>query len=83
MKKFQIIFLYSWFFLVLLNSFLNAQPANDLCSNASVINFGAGNFGTGVFTSSTFDLTNATRDIGENFHSTLVSAGNDKKICMV
>ena len=79
MKKFQIIFSYSWFFLVLLNSFLNAQPANDLCSNASVINFGAGNFGTGVFTSSTFDLTNATRDIGENFHSTLVSAGNDKK----
>lgn len=79
MKKFQIISLYSWFFLFLLFHSLNAQPANDLCSNASTVNFGVGNFGTGVYTSNTYDLTNATKDIGENFHSTLVSAGNDKK----
>lgn len=56
-----------------------AQPANDNCNNATTVSIGAGNFGIGVYASSQSDLTGATIQFGEPFHSIQVSAGTDKK----
>ena len=55
------------------------KPANDSCSKASIIAFGSDNFQTGVFYSDSFSIDSATTQIGEFFHSSLVSSGNDKK----
>ena len=70
--------LYILFFLLLyFQSF--AQPANDDCSNATPIVISNGNFDLGTFTSTTVDITDATKQIGETFHNVQISAGNDKK----
>jgi hypothetical protein len=69
------------FFTVLVTavaSFAQA-PLNDDCSDASEITFGAGNFGTGLFSSDTFNITNAGTQTGELFHASMTSAGNDDK----
>lgn len=54
-------------------------PSNDDCSNAVGIPFGTSNFGTGLFISDTFNLSNATIQGGELFHASMVSSGNDDK----
>lgn len=53
-----------------------AQPANDNCANAELLNVG---YNTGIFTTTTIDITAATIQLGEPFHSAQISAGNDKK----
>lgn len=55
------------------------KPANDSCSNASFIPFGSDGFQTGLFQSDSFSMDSATKQVGEFFHSSLVSSGNDKK----
>lgn len=58
----------------------NAQvPANDNCTNAINIPISSGGFGLGVFTSTTIRLGDCTKQFGEVFHNSMVSAGNDKK----
>ncbi len=54
-------------------------PANDDCSNAAVIMFGADNYQVGKFTSANSNIAGATKTVGEYFHSTQVAAGTDKK----
>jgi len=54
-------------------------PANDLCANASSVSIGSSGFGLGIFVGDTVNLTNATVQVGEVFHNTLLAAGNDKK----
>jgi PKD repeat protein len=58
---------------------IQAQPVNDHCSNAAEIIIPAGGFGIGAFYSDTIDLTSATLQMGEVWHSVQISAGNDKK----
>lgn len=53
--------------------------AQDNCATAVSIPLGAGNFGTGVFTSAQLSLNGATLQTGEFLHNTQVSAGTDKK----
>ncbi len=67
------------FVFLLIGNQVIAQPLNDSCSNADVVVLGVDNFGIGVYSSNTFDMTLATKDLTETFYSTLVSAGNDKK----
>jgi hypothetical protein len=56
-----------------------AQPVNDDCDDALEIAISDNGFDLGTFTSTTIDITDATKQIGEVFHNTQISAGNDKK----
>ncbi|MCB9234172.1 MAG: discoidin domain-containing protein [Bacteroidia bacterium] len=56
-----------------------AQSPNDNCVNAIAVPFGANDFGLGVYTTPSSDLTGATIQFGEPFHSIQVSGGTDKK----
>jgi gliding motility-associated-like protein len=56
-----------------------SQPANDNCTNASVVNISNSGFGLGIFTSSTFDLTSATVQPGETFAPAILVAGQNQK----
>ncbi|MBX3102452.1 MAG: hypothetical protein KF690_08095, partial [Bacteroidetes bacterium] len=56
-----------------------AQPANDNCTNATAIPLGGSNYGLGVFTTPTTNLTGATRQLGEYFDPVQITSGNDKK----
>lgn len=68
------------FSLLLYTSVLAAQaPANDDCRNAEIIVIPGGGYGTGTFTSTQIDLSNATVQAGENFAPALSAAGLDKK----
>lgn len=60
-------------------SLFSQAPTNDNCNSPSLINISDGGFGLGDFNSDEIDLTNATIQIGEYFHSSQVSAGIDKK----
>jgi len=51
-------------------------PANDTCSNALEIRLG---YGTGSYFSDSLAIDSAGVQVGEFFHSSLVSSGNDKK----
>lgn len=54
-------------------------PINDDCVNAQIIPVNNNGYGLGLLVSSESDLTNATVQFGEPFHSTQISGGNDKK----
>ncbi len=56
-----------------------AQPANDNCANASVITISNAGFGTGIFNSTNFDITNATVQPGEAFAPAILAAGQTQK----
>ena len=56
-----------------------AQPANDNCSNASLVNISSSGFGLGSFTSTQFNLTAATLQTGEAYASSAITAGINKK----
>ncbi len=56
-----------------------AQPRNDSCQKPELIKFSSGGYGTGVFTTDTFNITSAGKASSEYFHPDLVSVGNDKK----
>lgn len=59
---------------------LHAQaPPNDVCTNASEIVISEDGFGLGEFTSSTSDLTEATREIGEKCSEKITDFGNCQK----
>ena len=53
--------------LLLTSAILFAQPANDNCSNAAIINIPNSGFGMGKFNSSTNNITQATLQTGESF----------------
>jgi hypothetical protein len=54
-------------------------PANDTCSNAAIFTIPQSGFAIGTYDTDSFDLTNATVQVGEYFHTSLVTSGNDKK----
>lgn len=56
-----------------------SQPLNDSCARPQLIPISKGGFGTGVFTTDTFNINKATSEGAEYFHPDLVSVGNDKK----
>src|SRR5690349_7965489 len=56
-----------------------AQPANDNCANATVINIPGGGFGLGTFTSSKDNMGAATIQPGETFAPAIFAAGLDRK----
>jgi len=56
-----------------------AQPRNDSCTKPELISFTLGGYGTGVFTTDTFNIASASKGGSEYFHPDLVSVGNDKK----
>ncbi len=65
---------------LLFSSFFSlAQPANDNCSNATLIPIGQTGYQVGKFTSSETDVTNATVENDENFYSTILTAGQTEK----
>ncbi len=55
------------------------RPDNDSCNNAKLITFGSDNFGIGVYESDSTAIDSADIQVGEWFHSSQVSSGNDKK----
>ena len=61
------------------NKIIAQAPANDDCANAINIPIPNGNFGLGVFTSASTNLTNATVQTGESFAPAIFVAGLDKK----
>src|ERR1044071_3488856 len=71
------------FLTILLFCFFSAaalsQPANDNCTNASVITIPNSGFALGTFTSTTFDLTSATIQTGETFAPAILVAGLNQK----
>lgn len=58
---------------------LGQAPVNDHCSSAALIQLGAGNYATGLFSSDTFNIRNATTQSGEQFHASMVTSGNTDK----
>ena len=56
-----------------------SQPANDDCTNASVVTVSNSGFGLGTFTAATFDLTSATVQTGETFAPAILVAGQIQK----
>jgi len=54
-------------------------PVNDSCHNAIEVAIGNNNFGLGTFQSDPILIDSADIQVGEHFHSSLVSSGNDKK----
>ena len=64
---------------LLVSTSLIAQPANNDCSNASVINIPNAGFGLGKFNSSTDNITQATLQTGETFAPAILVAGLNKK----
>ena len=67
--------------LLLVATTVLAQPVNDDCSNASIINIPNNGFGKGVFTSTTNDISQATVQTGETFAPAILVAGqNDKSM---
>ena len=65
--------------LTIISTAVYAQPKNDSCVRSLAIPISKGSFGTGVFTTDTFNITSATIEGSEYFHPDLVSVGNDKK----
>lgn len=67
-------------FLVFASVSASAQaPANDSCHNAEVLYVGTNGYGFGTFLTDSVALDSATIQVGEYFHSSLVTSGNDKK----
>ena len=67
-------------FLFSANLFSYAQVAvNDSCHNSKEIIIGSSSYGIGVYTTDSVSMDSATIQLGEYFHSSLVTAGNDKK----
>lgn len=64
---------------LLISTILCAQPANDNCATASVINIPNGGFGLGKFNSSTDNITQATLQTGETFAPAILVGGLNKK----
>ncbi|MCC6721776.1 MAG: gliding motility-associated C-terminal domain-containing protein [Bacteroidia bacterium] len=58
---------------------LKAQPKNDSCSKLQLIPISLSGYAIGVFTTDTFNITSATIESSEFFHTDLVSVGNNKK----
>ncbi len=54
-------------------------PANDDCSSAELLTIGNNGFAISTITSSSVDVTNATIQNGENFHSIQKNSGNNVK----
>ena len=54
-------------------------PPNDSCQSVIDISLGTGGFSIGTFQSDSINIDSATIQVGEYFHSSLVSSGNDKK----
>jgi len=68
------------FFLFWSLRFTFAQaPSNDSCNKAYIINIPNGGFYKGTVLTDSVDLTNATIEGGENFHSSMVTTGLDRK----
>lgn len=54
-------------------------PANDDCASAEILTVGNNGFAMSTITSSSVDVTNATIQNGENFHSIQKNSGNNGK----
>ena len=67
------------YLLLLISSVVTAQPANDNCSNAAVINIPNGGFGMGKFNAAANNITQATLQAGETFAPAILVAGLNKK----
>ena len=70
-----------WLYLLLgfaTNSYAQ-KPVNDTCSSAKLISLGGSNFGIGTYLGDSIAIDSATVQLGEFFHSSLVTSGNDKK----
>ncbi|MFM9944915.1 MAG: PKD domain-containing protein [Bacteroidia bacterium] len=65
--------------LLFISTAVFAQPKNDSCVRSKGISISQGGYGTGVFSTDTFNITTATIEGAEYFHPDLVSVGNDKK----
>lgn len=74
-KMKTVLFLFLFFY----SFFILAQPANDNCSNATLIPIGQNGYQVGKFTSSETDITKATVENDENFYSTILTAGQTEK----
>ena len=76
MKLYQYIFVVLSF---LVNSTLFALPSNDSCHNAIEISISSNGFSNGTFISSSVDVTDATREIGEECSEDISTVGNCNK----
>ena len=65
--------------LTILYTTVYAQPKNDSCARLQNIPISKSGYGTGVFSTDTFNIASATIEGSEYFHPDLVSVGNDKK----
>jgi len=54
-------------------------PPNDSCQSVIDIPLGSGGFTIGTFQSDSINIDSASIQVGEFFHSSLISSGNDKK----
>lgn len=83
MKRFaafriRIVLLFSY--VLLSTTFVSGQaPPNDSCQSVIDISLGTGGFAIGTFQSDSINIDSATIQVGEYFHSSLISSGNDKK----
>ncbi|MFT5512313.1 MAG: hypothetical protein ACI8SE_000711, partial [Bacteroidia bacterium] len=67
-------------FLILSAILAKAQkPPNDSCQAVIDIPLGAGGFSIGTYQSDSINIDSAGVQVGEFFHNSLVSSGNDKK----
>ncbi len=81
MQKNNTLFLPWCLFFVFVAHIALAQPVNDDCNNAAVINIPDNGYGIGTFQSSSADLTNATVQPGETFAPAIfVAAQNQKSV---
>jgi gliding motility-associated-like protein len=56
-----------------------AQPINDDCNQASLINISGAGFDLGTFMGSQVDLSSATSQVGENYAPSIIVSGLNKK----
>ena len=55
------------------------KPANDSCHKSKILKIGNSGFGIGSYQSDSINIDSATVQVGEFFHSSLITAGNDKR----
>ncbi len=61
------------------NTLFAQIPSNDSCHNSIEITLGTGGYEIGTYRTDSINIDSATLQVGEYFHSSLVSSGNDKK----
>jgi hypothetical protein len=66
-------------FCVFLSNISWSQPQNDSCQNADIINITGSGYDLGSFISTKYDISDATREIGESCSPNLANIGNCSK----